>query len=327
MKPNNRLYEAFIAELPHDRTQEFHSPEELESALQAAGVNQPTRQISVGEFRAHLAVTETNGVTLISDRYSTAVAVNVETPKDAVGFLFPRTLHGAFTANGIDIGDEMLLAFPTKSEVDISGLGPMGSDCIAVNEDKFWSIANTVCPGLEQRSEAIFIPGDVNALHGLRSRLIELGATPNPGPADLDVFRLVTDLIFWIAFSHGAWPRDTAASAAGRIRLAKHAQDYIEAHYRDAVHIEDLCRATGVGARTLQRCFREYFHVTISQYLKITRLDSARRELAAADRESTSVTTVAMENGLSHLGRFSVDYRQHFGESPRETLATTGQQH
>jgi transcriptional regulator GlxA family with amidase domain len=51
------------------------------------------------------------------------------------------------------------------------------------------------------------------------------------------------------------------------------------------------------------------------------RLDSARRELAAADHAATSVTTIAMQNGFHHLGRFSVGYREHFGESPRETLA------
>ena len=104
-------------------------------------------------------------------------------------------------------------------------------------------------------------------------------------------------------------------------RVAKRAQDYIEAHYREAVHIEDLCRVTCVGARTLQRRFREYFQLTVSGYLKGVRLDSARRELAAAHHTSTSVTTIAMQNGWNHLGRFSVDYREHFGQSPRQTLA------
>ena len=87
------------------------------------------------------------------------------------------------------------------------------------------------------------------------------------------------------------------------------------------MHLEDLCRETGVGARTLQRCFQEYFRLTVSRYLKVVRLDSTRRDLTAADNEAASVTTIAMQNGWNHLGRFSVDYREHFGESPRETLA------
>ena len=155
----------------------------------------------------------------------------------------------------------------------------------------------------------------------LHDRLVELGAAPEPGPSDMDVLRLMADIIFWIANSHDFWPAETAATTDARVRVAKRAQDYIEAHYRDAVHIEDLCRESGVGARTLQRCFQEFFHLTVSHYLKIVRLDSARRELVASDNQATSVTTIAMQNGCNHLGRFSVEYREHFGESARETLA------
>ena len=105
-----------------------------------------------------------------------------------------------------------------------------------------------------------------------------------------------------------------------RNRVARLAQEYIEAHYSEAVHIEDLCRVTGVGVRTLQRCFREYFNLTVSTYLKAVRLDSARRELLAADRSDTSVTRIAMRHGCTHLGRFSVEFRDRFGQTPRETL-------
>ncbi|MGI9205321.1 MAG: helix-turn-helix domain-containing protein [Woeseiaceae bacterium] len=322
MDKKNSSYEAFIADLPRGRTHEFHSPEELEEALAAAGVYQPTRQLSKGEFRAHLAVTETESAYIFLDRYSTALSLYLEPPKDAVGFLFPRHISGEFVANGIGIDDDTLVAFPRSSGLDISGGGPIGSDCLAINESKFWSIADAVCPGLERQTEVAFVQGDVKQLNSIRDRLVELGATPEPGTSDLDVLRLIADLIFWIAKSHDTWPSDMANTHAARVRVAKRAQDYIEAHYREAVHIKDLCRVTCVGARTLQRCFDQYFNLTVSKYLKILRLDSARRELAAADSESTSVTSIAMENGCNHLGRFSVEYRQHFGESPRETLAT-----
>ncbi len=115
-------------------------------------------------------------------------------------------------------------------------------------------------------------------------------------------------------------PADTLTVNASHIRVARFAQDYIEEHFCEAVHIEDLCRVTGVGVRTLQRCFREYFDITVSSYLRAVRLDSARRELLAAHRSDTSVTRIAMHNGCTHLGRFSVEFRERFGETPRETL-------
>ena len=134
MDKKNNNYEAFIADLSPERTREFRSPEELEAAFLAEGVSQPTRQLSDGEFRAHLAVTQTEHAELFLDRYKTAIAVYLEPPEGHVGFLFPRTVSGPFFANGIDIGDETLVAFPQRTSVDITGPGPIGADSIAIAE-------------------------------------------------------------------------------------------------------------------------------------------------------------------------------------------------
>ena len=104
-------------------------------------------------------------------------------------------------------------------------------------------------------------------------------------------------------------------------RIARQAQEYIEKHYDHAVRIEDLCRVTGVGVRTLQRCFKEYFDLTVTEYLKTARLDAARRELRTLRPSQTTVATIALRNGFAHLGRFSIKFRERFGESPNETLA------
>jgi transcriptional regulator GlxA family with amidase domain len=85
--------------------------------------------------------------------------------------------------------------------------------------------------------------------------------------------------------------------------------------------LEDLCRETEVGIRTLQRCFREYFDLTVTDYLKTVRLDAAYRELKASNGERNTVTQIALQNGFTHLGRFSAAYHMRFGEMPSETLA------
>ena len=48
--------------------------------------------------------------------------------------------------------------------------------------------------------------------------------------------------------------------------------------------------------------------------------DAARRELVAAHPSSHSVAKIALRNGFTHLGRFSVEFRERFGESPKQTL-------
>ena len=105
------------------------------------------------------------------------------------------------------------------------------------------------------------------------------------------------------------------------VRIARSAKEYIETNFHHPVHLEDLSRHTGVGIRMVQRCFREHFDTTITDFLKAVRLDAANRELAVKYPGETNVKQVALHNGFTHLGRFSVTYRQRFGELPSETLA------
>jgi len=102
--------------------------------------------------------------------------------------------------------------------------------------------------------------------------------------------------------------------------VAERARAFIDRHFREPVRMEDLCRATGVGVRTLQRGFKQCFGVTVTTYLKAVRLDAAYRDLIAAHPSRDNVARIALRNGCSHLGRFSSEFRERFGQLPSETL-------
>ena len=53
-------------------------------------------------------------------------------------------------------------------------------------------------------------------------------------------------------------------------------------------------------------------------------MNLARRALQQADRGSVTVAQIANEYGFGELGRFSVRYRQLFGEVPGATLRRPG---
>ena len=55
------------------------------------------------------------------------------------------------------------------------------------------------------------------------------------------------------------------------------------------------------------------------RHLRNIRLAQVREALIRADPEE-NVTAVAMSLGFTHMGRFSVEYRLRFGESPSQTL-------
>ncbi|MGI5520273.1 AraC family transcriptional regulator [Micromonospora sp. CA-259024] len=102
-------------------------------------------------------------------------------------------------------------------------------------------------------------------------------------------------------------------------RLVRRACALISDHHGEALTVGDVAEALGVSVRTLQECFRRELRTTPTVYLRACRLDAVHRALRAAG-PGVSVTTVALNHGFVHLGRFASDYRARFGESPSTTL-------
>ncbi|MBF6142418.1 AraC family transcriptional regulator [Nocardia farcinica] len=104
------------------------------------------------------------------------------------------------------------------------------------------------------------------------------------------------------------------------------AAELIEAHAHEPLTVDDIADAVGIGTRTLQDGFRRYYNTTPMAFLRDVRLRRVRTDLLQADPTLTTVTDIAIRWGFLHPGRFSVLYRDRFGESPSQTLrlATDG---
>lgn len=85
--------------------------------------------------------------------------------------------------------------------------------------------------------------------------------------------------------------------------------------------IEALARAQGISTRYVQQLFRRYLGLTPKQYIRSLRLSVVRRDLKLFQARRGVVTEVASAYGFDHLGQFSRDYKNLFGELPNETLA------
>lgn len=102
-------------------------------------------------------------------------------------------------------------------------------------------------------------------------------------------------------------------------RLVRQAEEFMEAHATEPITISDLVAECGCSRRALFNAFRRYRGYAPLQFLAEARLRSARDALRVAAPTST-VTSIALECGFSHLGRFAEAYRKRFGESPSDTL-------
>ncbi|MFI5661351.1 AraC family transcriptional regulator [Streptomyces sp. NPDC051684] len=100
----------------------------------------------------------------------------------------------------------------------------------------------------------------------------------------------------------------------------RRAMETIEAHAAEPLTVAEIAECVGVGVRALQDGFRRHLDTTPLAYLREVRLDRVRKELLSCDPGVTTVTAVAARWGFLHTGRFSLAYRQQFGESPSQTL-------
>jgi len=91
------------------------------------------------------------------------------------------------------------------------------------------------------------------------------------------------------------------------------------------IGITDVCRAAFIDKRMLQRAFRDYFDVTPLEYLRLDRLQRARRMLMLS-QSNISVSEIAFDCGFTHLGRFSGYYLKQYGELPNETASLAANQ-
>ena len=103
-------------------------------------------------------------------------------------------------------------------------------------------------------------------------------------------------------------------------RTARHVRNYIEANLSEMLDLEMLCHESGVSARTLENAFQEVYGVGPLQFIRRRRLNAVRHALKAADPEESSVKSIAVQMGFTHLGRFSDAYQAMFGETPSCTL-------
>ena len=75
-----------------------------------------------------------------------------------------------------------------------------------------------------------------------------------------------------------------------------------------------------VSDRSIRAAFQREYGLPPSAFFRSWRLHQAHRYLRLATRADTTVTDIAMNCGFWHLGRFSMLYRQRFGELPSTTL-------
>jgi AraC-like DNA-binding protein len=108
-------------------------------------------------------------------------------------------------------------------------------------------------------------------------------------------------------------------------QLVRQAETLALANVDEPLHVSALCKTMGISERTLRKAFHTVHGTPPCRHFRMLRLSNARRALLSADSALAKVTEIALSFGFAELGRFSVEYKKAFGESPSQTLYRSSQ--
>jgi AraC-like DNA-binding protein/Tfp pilus assembly protein PilF len=102
-------------------------------------------------------------------------------------------------------------------------------------------------------------------------------------------------------------------------RSVRRALDAMHAAMERDIGLPELAAAAGLSGRALQRQFKTFLGKTPHEALRDIRFDCARRQLLQG-APGTKVMDIALRCGFPHFGRFSIEYRSRYNETPSQTL-------
>jgi AraC-like DNA-binding protein len=163
------------------------------------------------------------------------------------------------------------------------------------------------------------IPGLKSFLEGICADL----SSPNPSFERRQVAHQAEQLLLSMLLTHmphnysEIYERASACPAPYYIRRV---EEYIHAHVREDITLQDMANVADTSIRSLQNGFRKYRDASPLEYLRNYRLDLARKDLSDCWSTGRTVTDVAIDLGFTHLSKFSKFYRERFGDMPSQTL-------
>ena len=304
------------------RTTAFGSPEEMEAANEAAGYSIRYRQIQSGRTTMSVTAGQCADIKLLDECVTGRMEVLGTTPKGHVTVVVARDGKGVWLNGNVLHGPEIGL------------LGP-GDEIHAISNDHANVLSMHIPTRLLRAMETpFFLNDDIQLPRG--------GAMVIPALASTDRMRglmdavirgqddshcpverasgLLTALAAIINECDHDGQDEKNSSQAERLRVIRHASEFIDAHLAEPIRIDELCMHCATSLSKLERTFRRELQISPSKYILARRLDAVNRELRHAKESNVMIATLAIDHGFSHLGRFAADYRHQFGELPSETL-------
>ena len=309
----------YFNQLPQDLTQAFASVEENEELMKEMEVNQKVTQLGQGEFQCGVAERVIEDVTLVSDRFNTAISVYLEPPVDSLCVMLASAPGNELSINGQVFKREVMTLLPEHYAVDLVSKGMTGSDSLVMSKTKYIQMSQSVNPYSEAIDSAAHV--QINGAEAMlwRKCIVDSINNGNEPEAMINMMSLfIARLGEDSRYNYADLPKNLDK----RVAIARQIRDYIHEHHKQKITLDVLCEQTGISIRSLQRCFKDLFGCSILVYLQALRLKAVHAQIINKQHNHLSVSDIAMDHGFTHLGRFSTEFKKHFGISAKQLQST-----
>ncbi|WP_065257300.1 helix-turn-helix domain-containing protein [Pseudomonas bananamidigenes] len=289
------------------QVQAFNTADVAEQIRATPGWVQHYQQMSPGHFAGRIRYLDLQGVEVYEEQMNTRVEQNFSAPSGALAFCFDRSDNALYLLN--EESRNIWITPENYQEIAVV----FGPEFVRRN-------------GLDvARLEGLFMAplnGAQNALFSrwLSSTLTKLSQAPDQPSKETLTQQLLEDCLFILDNARVCLDNDGLQRRTQERQTMKRVGEWAADSPEETLNLLELAQVAGVSLRQLQQTFKAYTGLSPTQWLRLRRLNSARRELLNRSSHETTVAEVAMNWSFWHLGRFSNSYRTLFNELPSETL-------
>jgi AraC-like DNA-binding protein len=282
---------------------------------------------SKGRFDVELSRVDLDRLWMQGSRSDAAYVMKSSTTPDRIPVFFLNdALQAPVGHNGIEISAHDLVVYKLAVDCHVWTQGTSSLANMSLNAEDFAAASKAIlgCELDIPRETHVIRPAPallarLQALHKAAYQLSRdmPDALARPATAKSLEHELVHTMVACLA-GHpqiGSRPHTDA-----HFKVIARFEDFLAEKQQEPVYLAEICAAIGISERSLRSCCQKHLSMGPIHYLWLRRMHMARRSLLAADPQSETVTEIATANGFWELGRFSVEYRRLFGESPSATL-------
>ena len=287
------------------RVQAFATGDVAAQCSATPGWVQQYQQMSPGHFAGQVRYLDLHGVQVYEECMNTRVEQHFNAPAGALAFCFDASDNALYLLNGESRNTWIT---PVNYREVAVVFGPQFVQRHGLDMAK---LEGLFMAPLSCRQNALFT-------RWLSGTLTRLSALTDPISRDALTQQLLDDCLFILDNACVCLDGSSLQKRNEERQLMARIGEWAADAPDETANLLELAQIAGVPLRQLQQGFKTYTGISPAQWLRLRRLNGARRELLSTT--DTTVAEVAMNWSFWHLGRFSNSYRALFQELPSETL-------